>query len=142
MRNIEKHGLYGDTMSAKLLFYPRDTYRTEIAADFATDCLRKVGFTNVETHKENDKFTCAAHATIDCEYDIGQHRVKKANVQDIQALMSISPGMGYLCWHTDQFDIFIRFPNLTIVFNIEFNCSVRAFDKANISQTVLSLVIL
>ena len=47
-------------MSAKLLFYPRDTYRTEIAADFATDCLRKVGFTNVETHKENDKFTCAA----------------------------------------------------------------------------------
>ena len=89
--------VYGDTLSAKLLFYPRDPFRTEIAADFATDCLRKVGFTNVETHKENDKFTCAAHATINCEYDLGQHRVKSANIQDIQALSDMFNFMIVWC---------------------------------------------
>ena len=97
LKNMGHFKVYGDTSSVKLFFYPRNPFRTEPSADFAVDCLRKIGFTNVESHKENDKFTCAAHATINCKYDIVQHKVKTANVQDIQALSDMFNLMMIWC---------------------------------------------
>ena len=82
--------IYGDDAKSEVLkFKAYGTYATECATDFAADCLRKIGFTDVFNDKTKKNFYHSVYATIKCEYDLNTGAIKDANVQDILALCNM-----------------------------------------------------
>lgn len=88
--NMGSLKIYGnDAKSETLSFKLYKMYATEQSTDFAADCLRKIGFTNVSNDKEKNNFFHSVKATIVCEYDLNSRRIKNANMQDVKALYNL-----------------------------------------------------
>lgn len=81
--------IYGnDGKTETLRFKTKRPFATQIGTDFAADCLRKIGFINVQNNPDKDFFHSVS-ATIVCEYDLTTKTITKANPADIQALFYI-----------------------------------------------------
>lgn len=71
-----------------LRFKVKKPFATQIGTDFAVDSLRKLGFSNVQNNPEKS-FYNSVSATIICEYDLATKQIKKANPNDLVALLYI-----------------------------------------------------
>lgn len=90
--------VYGnDAKSEQLKFSAYGTFATELATDFVADCLRKIGFTDVCNDKTKKDFYNSVRATIECEYDLNNGGIKKANAQDIKALCDMFENIKVWC---------------------------------------------
>jgi hypothetical protein len=97
LKTMGRFKVYGnDAKTEKLSFWSRKEYATEQGNEFVVDCLRKIGFTNVQNNKEKNSFH-AVSATIVCEYDLSQCKIQNANPKDLQALCYMFEFMKIWC---------------------------------------------
>lgn len=89
LNNIGHLKVYRNTPDQDTLRYtPRKGYATDESNSLACDCLRKLGFTNVQINPEKSIYHCIS-ATIECEYDLSTKTIKHANPNDLRALLYI-----------------------------------------------------
>lgn len=89
LNNIGRFKIHRNTHDQDTLKYtPRKGYATDESNSLACDCLRKLGFTNVQINPEKSVYHCIS-ANIECEYDLSTKTIKRANQNDLRALLYI-----------------------------------------------------
>ena len=98
LKPMGKFNVYSnDAKTVRLSFKPHKIFATEQSTDFVVDCLRKMGFSDINNDKTKEDFFHSVHGHIVCEYDLNTGKIQNANRQDIMALYNMIEFMRVWC---------------------------------------------